>query len=194
MLMCELIQPESVYIKIAGWTIPFLLGLFASFFIDKVRSIMTNRKNRKFIRFYLKNSILKNLPKLKTDFTDIRNKIETYNRNSKSTISAHEDFNTNVLKGITSIQYYAAFNDKFILLNEIISMIEFISQDLPSEVNNDFYSFLDSHLKEKNKIGDMEHVKTCEACREKKDSTLAILTSRINEVDILIGKIEKLIK
>ena len=62
--MCELIQHESVFIEIAKLAIPFLLGLFASFFIDKVRSILTNRKNRKFVKFYLKNSILKNLPPL----------------------------------------------------------------------------------------------------------------------------------
>ena len=148
----------------------------------------------KFLKFYLQDSILQNLPKLKSDYIDIRNKIETYDRNGKSTISAHEDFNTNVLRGITSVQYYEALHDKFVLLNEIISMIEFISHDLPCEINNDFYGFLDSHLKEKNKIGDMEHVITCEACKQKQNSSLAILTRRIIEVGILKDKIEKLIK
>lgn len=194
LLTCSQISNESIYVKIIAWTIPFILGLFASFIIDIIRNRIKNRKNRQFIKYYLRNSILKSVVVLKSDYETIKKKIETYASDGKSTISAHEDFNKTVLEGISSVEYYSAFKKQFILLNEITSMIGFLSENLPCKINNEFYHFLDAHLKEKDKIGDKEHVKGCEACKQEKASILAILKSRMKETDLLKQKIEELIK
>lgn len=193
LLYCQL-PSESLSYKLIGWIIPFLLGLFSSFFIDLIRNSIKNLKNREFIKFYLKNSIYKNLPKLELDYETIKKKIETYQSDGKNTISAHEDFNTNVLEGISSVDYYSAFKKKFVLLNEIISSIRLLSQNLPADINNDFYQFLDSHLKEKGKVGDMNHVLTCYACNHQQEATIELLTNRIRETVLLRKKIEELIK
>lgn len=193
LLYCQL-PTESLSSKLIGWLIPFLLGLFASFFIDLIRNRIKNAKNRDFIKFYLKDSIYQNLPKLKLDYETIKEKIETYKSEEKNTISAHEDFNANVLEGISSVDYYSAFKKNFVLLNEIISIIKFLSQNLPAEINNDFYHFLDSHLKEIGKVGDKEHVLTCNACKQQQEAIIELLINRIRETEILKEKIEQFIK
>jgi len=185
---------ETFLLKILGWTIPFFLGLFASLIIDKMRSVKTKSRNEKFIKFYLSETILKNLPKLKTDYLSIKDKIKTYKQTDDITVSAHEDFNTNVLNGLTSVQYYEVFNEKFVLVNEIITMIEYMSQFLPSNLHSEFYADINCHLKEKNDIGNLEHVHTCDFCRQKQQEFISVLSSRIKESDILKEKIEELIK
>jgi len=194
LLTCGQISNESIYVKIIGWSVPFILGLFASLIIDIMRNRIRNKKNKTFVKIYLRDSVQKNVLVLKSDYETIKKKIETYASDGKSTISAHEDFNTNVLEGISSVEYYSSFKGQFVLLNEIISMIGFLSQNLPSVINNEFYHFLDTHLKEKNKVGDKEHVKDCETCKQQKVATLAILENRIKETDLLKQKIEELIK
>jgi len=193
-LNCSQITNDSAFIKIIGWAVPFILGLFASLIIDIIRNKIKNKKNKNFIKYYLQNSILKSAIELNLGYKTIKEKIETYTSNGKSVSSAHEDFNTNVLNGISSTDYYSAFKENFVLVNEIISMIGYISQSLPSKINNDFYDFLNSHLKEKGKIGDMEHVKECETCKQEKSATLQLLDSRIRETEILKKKIEEIIK
>ncbi|MGW8122935.1 hypothetical protein ACV07N_09765 [Roseivirga echinicomitans] len=180
--------------KIIGWALPFILGLFASLIIDTIRDRIKNKKNKTFIKYYFQNSVLKSVSELNSDYKTIKEKIKTYASEGKSVISAHEDFNTNVLKGISSTEYYSAFKEQFVLLNEITSMISYLSQNLPDKINNDFYGFLNSHLKELGKIGDQQHVNECEACKQHKSEILRLLDSRIRETEILKEKIEKLIK
>ena len=73
-------------------------------------------------------------------------------------------------------------------------MISCLSQSLPSRINNDFYSFLNTHLEEKGKIGDIEHVKKCNTCKQEQTATLDLLESRIKETIILTEKIKKITK
>ena len=113
---------------------------------------------------------------------------------NKNVISAHEGFNANILKSISPSDYYSAFKGDFILLNEIISMIEFISQDMPYNINNDYFQQLNNHLKEKQKTGDKEHIKGCEYCQQIRDVKLNVLEERIKEVKLLEQKIENFIK
>lgn len=192
-IICDSLLSGSFFSNIIGWIIPFLLGLFASFFVDFIRKSLKDKKNRNFIKFYLRNSIYKSLPILKSDYESIKLKIETLSSDGKKTISSYEDFNTFVFDGISSVDYYSAFKEKYILLNEIISIIRFLSENLPYDINNDFYHFINTHLKEKGKIGDEQHILICEACKQQKENTLEILKSRIKEIDILKMKIETLI-
>ena len=73
-------------------------------------------------------------------------------------------------------------------------MIEFISQDMPYNINNDYFQQLNNHLKEKQKTGDKEHIKGCEYCQQIRDVKLNVLEERIKEVKLLEQKIENFIK
>lgn len=194
LLTCCQISNESITVKILELTIPFILGLLASLIVDKLRNKIRNKKNKNFVKTYLRDSVLKNVISLKSDYETIKKKIETLESDSKNIISAYEDFNINVLNGISSVEYYSAFKKQFVLLNEIISMIEFLSQNLPIVINNDFYNDVNTHLKEINKIGDKEHVMECERCKQRKIATIVLLENRIKETDLLKLKIEELIK
>lgn len=118
LLTCCQISNESLSVKILELTVPFILGLFASFIVDKLRNKIRNKKNRAFVKAYLRDSVLRNVLALKSDYETIKQKIETYASDGKSIILAHEDFNTKVLDGISSVEYYSAFKERFVLMNE----------------------------------------------------------------------------
>lgn len=191
---CHIKTDDTYLIKLLEFSIPFVLGLFASLLIDNIRNYIKDKKNRKFIKFYLENSILKNLPQLKSNYEIVKTKIETYNSHETSTMLAHEDFNTKVLESISSSEYYSAFKEKFILVNEITSMTTFLSQHLPSQINNEYMNYIDTHLKEQNKVGDIKHIKTCGTCLQEREAVIRILKSRIKETELLAQKIKELIK
>ncbi len=192
MTLIEVTNPtENQTINIIGLVITFLLGLFASLLIDKLRSYQKNKRNKKFIKLYLKNSILPNLPELDKGYKEIKSQIQNYeSRIFKS--PAFEDFNTKVLDGIKPVDYYEIFKEKYTLLNEIISMIEYLSHNLPVKINGEFYEFINNHLIEKNVEGDVEHVKNCNTCIGRQSLVKSILEMRIEEVKLLKTKIEEL--
>lgn len=192
-LFCEIIKDENLLFETLKLVLPFLLGLFSSTITDKIRETINNRKIKRFISMYLKNTILPELPELEEITLRIKNKITNYTE-EKFMLPAFESFNCNVLNGIDSVQYYKIFKEKYILLNEIISMIDFLSNHLPSEINQNFYHYINEHLREKKKIGDLEHAKDCPVCIDKQKETLMILESRLNEIRLLKNKIDTLLR
>ena len=72
-------------------------------------------------------------------------------------------------------------------------MIEFLSSNLPHDMTNDYFNFINNHLKEKGKTGDWNHVKDCPTCKEKMAETTTNIEFRIEETELLIRKIEKLL-
>jgi len=79
-------------------------------------------------------------------------------------------------------------------LNETISIIDFLSKNLPLKLNKDYYSEINGHLKEVNKVGDLNHIQNCDYCKIRKEYILGVLELRISETDKLKNKILKLIK
>lgn len=189
---CDTMITDNSITKILGWIIPFLLGLSSSFIIDKIRYHYKKRKIKNFILAYLEKNMLVELPKLKNEYAKLRDYINDYSQ-VRYKIHVFEGFNEKVLKGITSVEYYEIFKDEFILLNEIISMIEFLSSNLPYEIMNDYFYYINNHLKEKKLIGDKKHVIECLACKDKKDKTLFVLDFRIEETEKLLKKIKEFI-
>ena len=192
-LFCEIIKDENLILELSKLIFPFLLGLFSSVIIDKIREVFNNRKIKKFISMYLEKSILPELPELEKVTLKIKNKISNYT-SDKFMLPAFESFNSNVLNGIDSVQYYKIFKEKYVLLNEIISMIDFLSNNLPTKINESFYEYINEHLREKKKIGDLVHVKDCPTCIDKQKGTIMILESRLKEITSLKEKIESLLK
>ena len=141
----------------------------------------------------MEKNILEELPKLKIQYEKLRNSINDYSQ-ERFKISAFEGFNEKPLLGISYIDHYEVLKGKFVLFNEIISMIEFLRANLPYRIMDDYFDYLNAHLKEKGKVGDIEHVKECKACIEKRDESLAVLEFRIEETNLLMDKIKQLMK
>ena len=180
-------------LELSKLILPFLIGLFSSVIIDKIRETINNRKIKSFINMYLEKTILPELPEIEKITIKIKNKIKNHS-SDKIILPAFESFNSNVLMGINNVQYYKVFKEKYVLINEIISMIDFLSKNMSTKINDNYYDYINQHLREKNKIGDLEHVKSCFVCIDKKDDTIKILHSRIKEIKLLKEKIELLIK
>jgi hypothetical protein len=180
-------------INIINWTIPFLLGLLSSFIIDLIRNRIKRRRQKKFIKIYLTKTILPEIPELEKAYESIRERINNFSNNHLK-IPVFESFNSNVLNGITPTDYYEVFKEDYTTLNEIITTLEFISENLPIEIDQNYYDYINSHLREKNKIGDTEHEKTCPACSSHRNLINGIIDLRIDELNKLKHKILKLTK
>ena len=192
-ILCAIITNKSLLTELISWTVPFLLGLFASLLIDKLRSFQKKKRNKKFIQLYLKNTILPELNELETGYLIINDRINRFERNF-FTLPAYESFNTNVLNGIEPVEYYEIFKEKYVLLNEIITMIDYLSENLPGKINNNFYNYIDKHLEAINKTGDIDHVKGCKDCITRQSDVIRVLDLRIEEIKSLKIKIETIIK
>ena len=140
---------------------------------------------------YLKESILSELPELQKAYENVKSRINNYSDESLK-ISVFESFNTNVLNGITPVEYYEIFNKKYTILNEIITTIEFLSNNLPIKINSKYYDYINSHLREKEKIGDLEHEKTCPVCISHRKIINGVIDLRIGELNKLKSKILKI--
>lgn len=184
-------------IKIISWTVPFALGLTSTFIVDGIRKYYKRKKDKEFVVHYLENSIFKILPKLKETYSYVIENIEALGL-GKHTTEAFEDFNSNVLRGITYTDYYLMFTKRnkkdFIQLVEIIAMIDFIRQQLPSKVNNDYFANINRHLIETNNRGNMPHIQECEYCNTEKESVIALINATICAVNELQKKVEQIIK
>ena len=191
--LCVLENDNSWIIDLVKLIVPFLLGLFSSLLIDKLRDYHKNKRIKKFVNHYLKESILNDLPKLIESYELINNKIENYS-DDPITIPIFEGFDTNVLNGIEPVVYYEIFKEKYTVVNEIISIIDFLSKNLPLKLNKDYYSEINGHLKEVNKVGDLNHIQNCDYCKSRKEYILGVLDLRISETHKLKKKILKLIK
>jgi len=62
------------------------------------------------------------------------------------------------------------------------------------KINDRYNDFINQHLKEKGLIGDNKHVLGCDACKDKKSNTIALLEIRIEEIQSLKSKIGSVIK
>jgi hypothetical protein len=184
---------KDLFSDLISWTVPFLLGLFSSLIIDNLRGFRKKRRNKNFILYYLKNTILPVLPELESSYEKIRNIIQAYER-CFFTLPAFEDFNTNVLNGIKPVEYFEIFKEKYVILNEIITMIEYLSENLPGKINNEFYNYIDNHLERINEIGNKEHVKTCPDCQSRQAEVITVLDLRIKEIKLLKNRIEQILK
>jgi len=179
--------------NIINWTVPFLLGLLSSFIIDFIRNKINRRRKKKFIKMYLTKTILPEIPELEKAYKSIRERINNFSEELLK-IPVFESFNSNVFNGITPTEYYEVFCEDFTILNEIITTIEFISENLPIKIDQRYYDYINNHLIEKGKIGDTEHEKTCPNCIGHRNLINGIIDLRIDELNKLKNKILKLTK
>ena len=178
---------ETVEIAL-NWVLPFLLGLFSSVLIDFLRNTIANRKNKKFIKFYLSNTILKEIPELKNSYEKVRTRINNFSK-AHLELPVFEGFNANVLNGIQPPKYYEMFGEKFVVLNEIMTTIAYISENLPIQVDRRYFEYINDHLVSKDKVGDLEHEKTCHACISHRNLINGVIDLRIKELNELQEKL-----
>ncbi|MFC2176484.1 hypothetical protein ACFLR1_05910 [Bacteroidota bacterium] len=172
--------------------VSFILGLFASFFVDEVRRKISNRRKKKFILRYLNDTILTT----SLDLEEMYRKLAEIIKNQPPTserILAFEMFNAKVLNSIEGADYYDIFKKDYANLNEIISIVEFLSSNLPDDIEKSYYSDINQHLKDKNLVGDFEHLVDCEYCKQQTANALKVLEFRVEECQNLQRKIHSLL-
>lgn len=190
---CEIIENENIFLDVVKVILPFLLGLFSSLFIDLLRNYIKNRRNKKFINSYLKFSLLPVLDKLIDNYITVKNRIENIG-GGQIRIPVFEGFNSNVLNVINSETYFQMYNYKFKIMNEIISIIDFLRENLPSDIHSEYYKNINEHLKDNGEVGNASHVETCSFCKEEKKQYTSTIDLRIEEVEKLRERIKTLIK
>jgi hypothetical protein len=178
--------------NIINWTVPFLSGLLSSFIIDFIRNKIKSKRKKKFVEIYLTKTILPEIPELEKAYKSIRERINNFS-DIHLRIPVFESFNSKVLNGISPTEYYEIFGENYTTLNEVITTTEFISENLPLKINQKYYDYINSHLIERNKIGDTEHEKTCQACIGHRNLINGTIDLRIDELNKLKQKILKLI-
>lgn len=189
----ELIQNKNMLVDILSWTIPFLLGLFASLIIDSLRRSKKNKSNKTFIKQYLSETLKPTLFKLEKAYKVMKERIKT-NKVGHFQILAFENFNTKVLNAFQPMEYYEIFKDQYTLMDEIINMIDFIRDDLPIKISNDYWKYIDEHLKLNDAIGDYGHIETCDICINFKKGVEKNFDARIKETKEIIEKLEIITK
>ena len=176
-----------------NWIIPFVLGLLSALLIDFFRKHLGKRKLKKFTLLHLKTHVLPEIKELRTEFGNVR---EYILRMDSKRIPVHvfETLNIKSLEAADLTVYYEIFGEDFNLFNEIKSIINFMIDNLPYELVDKYFKTVNSHLKEANKIGDMEHVKTCAFCVDCKNITIKTIDLRLAEIDKLESKINTLLE
>ncbi len=194
-MICNCIEFKIIE-KALDWFVPFLLGLVTFIIIDYKNRILKRKKDREFVICYLQNSTLKTLPKLIDAYKYIIANIEAFGLD-KTSIDAFEEFNSNSLKAIPYSDYYHIFKQKqkrkFVLLVEVISIIDYLSQHLPAELKNEYFSRINNHLEKTKKQGNVTHVLECAFCINEKRITIELIKKHIRSVEILEEKINDII-
>lgn len=193
---CHLIQDvysHSEIIKTFSWIAPFVLGLLSSLFIDFLRFSIRKRKLKKFIIKYLEYDIKPTLPKLVESYKKIEVHIQSDATESIEYL-CFVSFNNHVLNSLSSSDYYDIFKEKFILMNSITSVITFISNHLPGDIFEDYYSFINNHIRELNLTNHVSHINECLICKQRKEIIIGNIELRIKEIERLDNEITQLIK
>ena len=173
--------------------IPFLLGMIASVIVHFFIKLIDLCIRRKFIKNYLKDMIIKDIPNIINSYNDIKEHINIYNQGFIK-YETYGDFNTNILNTITPSDYYLMFYKKYIDLNKIISSISHLSKRLPSKMSDDYYTFLNNHLKTIKNENYGHHEKTCEMCIQKRKLINDRIDLAIDECKSLELNIRKIIR
>ena len=180
---------EKFISEYLGLIISFLLGLFSVSILEYWKKYRITKKRKEFIKSYLKGSILPDLHILTENYLKVENALkedaETIN------LKVFEGFNTNVLDTISPVDYYDIFKDKYVILNEIIGILDYLSSNLPLEIYNMYSDKISSHRKEKAR--NPEHEYNCDAVLHFKKIASDLVDYRVREVELLKSKILEVI-
>lgn len=182
-----------VFVRLLDWILPFMIGLATPFIIDFFRNKLLRRQKKELVIDFLKKIILEAIPVIIIDANSLKQMLIS---NSRERISIHacESFNTMVLDSVHQTDYYLIFKkEKYNIFVDIYSMIKFFESNMPIMAHRDYINKVELHLKDINKIGDIDHVNECITCKNSKEDTLRILDFRIKELNALKTKIEELI-
>jgi hypothetical protein len=175
-----------------NWLIPFFLGLISSLFIDFWRSFLKRRKLKNFTLQHLEFHLLPEVKELKSEYAKVKEYILEV-KNEKIPVKVFEALNSRNLEAADIPSYYDIFGSKFNVFNDIKHTLDFLQSKLPFNILDDYFDIVNTHLKEKDKVGDMLHVKNCSFCIDCRIGTIKTIDLRIIELDKLENKILKLI-
>lgn len=173
--------------------VAFILGICGALLIWILKSRIERSQVKKFTNHYLTKSVIQQCDDLKKDYQTVIDYITEYKK-GHLTLMAFESFNTDNLTATVPQNYYLIYKENFEIYNDIKNMIGYISSDLPFHIKRQYFDLINSHLKEKNKIGDVEHSKTCRYCIDKREIAIKQAEMRMQEVERLKELINSLVK
>lgn len=180
-------------IKFLGWVIPFVLGLLSAVLLDTFRSKINQRKLKRFTLSHLKNDIIPQLGIIKDEYIKAYEYIEKYDTD-RVPFKVFENFNGSSLEAAALTDYYLLFKNDFSKLNEVKSTITFLKQHLPATLIENYFTAVNTHLKENGAIGDMDHITKCPFCIDSRDYFLNTIDLRVKEINEVVEKINDLTK
>lgn len=179
--------------KTLNWIIPFIVGVVTALLLDQIRRKRRNRKLKNFTLFYLEDSILPSIPELRIEFQKINEQIQSI-VSEKTIIKDFETLSIESLITGKNTEYFDIFGKDISIFNDIKSTLKFLITNLPFALIESYFQSINEHLKEKNKIGDINHIKTCHYCIDKRHFIELTVKQRFNELDGLEKKIMELLK
>lgn len=179
--------------KTLNWIIPFILGLISALLLDLVRKYFKKREIRHFTRTFLDKELKPSLPELIEEYIKVKSHINSLNKGHIA-IKVFENISIDSLEIAGKSEYFSIYKDKFQTFSAIKAVLTFITSNLPHHLSANYYSTVDSHLKEKNAAGDIEHVKTCKFCIDKRELLSKNIDSRISEIKRLKDNIDLILK
>jgi len=180
------------FAKALNWLIPFALGLFSALIIEYFKQRQKRKKIRAYLISLLKDQIDPDLPILKEEYQRVKDHINKTN-NHYLTVKVFENLNADSFEVTDNAELFSIFKDQFSELCEIKSIVKFIIENLPHLQSDSYFKTVDLHLKEKGVVGNMEHVKTCAFCIQKREILSDNIDKRIKDIETLKGKIDKLL-
>ena len=179
-------------IKSLNWIIPFLLGILSALLLDFIRTYRKRRKLKSLTLNFLKNNVMPDIKELAEEYKKVKVIIQNI-VSERTSIKAFEGLSIENLQAAETTEYYNIFGKNYFLFNEIKSTLKFLIENLPFPLIQDYYNIVNEHLKEKNKVGDLEHVKTCLFCKDERLSVEHSVDLRLEEIEKLKDKIGKLL-
>jgi hypothetical protein len=178
--------------KTLNWIIPFLLGLFSVLIIESLKRRHKNRKIKNFTIKILKDQIKPSLPLLKEEYNKVKNHISNV-KNETFTVKVFEHLNIDIFEVVDNVDYYSIFKEDFVTFSESKAILAFLITHLPHVLSNAYFLAVDNHLKENGDVGNIEHVRTCAFCKQKRERLSDDIDLRIKEIETLESMIDKLI-
>ncbi|MDN3582264.1 hypothetical protein [Mucilaginibacter flavus] len=184
----------DAYSKYSPVFISFILGITSAIIIQYLADRRKLKRIKGAILAHLKDSILPCCKGLIENY-QLCQYILTHEHSV--IINTFESFNTDLYKANHPSEYYKLFysskvkKDKFLLISHIYSLVSFLKENLPFEMdesyNNEIERHLDKHVKANENRN--EHRVTCNICKRIQEKYNNLYDMRIEEVK----KLEKLV-
>lgn len=175
------------------WITILLIGIFIYPLIERQKRLRKGSRFKMFVLNYLENYVLLDITRLEANYNILKKDIESDLEDS-TIIPYFNGFNFNLFNTMDANEYFEIFKNDYIILNDIVNIMESLNQFLPYQIKTEFNNFVKTHTINNKSIGFNNHIKSCSICLEKRENILSVLELKILETQDLKQKINNFIK